>query len=74
MELKKITLSVCNQDVVVTINAEKEEEFRKIAKNINDEFSKSKERFLDVEDARLMAYLLLQTRFTAAQKPSKPSI
>lgn len=63
MEMKKITLSICNQNVVVSINAEKEGEFRKVAKSINDEFNKRKEAYDNVDGAKLMAVLLLEASF-----------
>lgn len=68
-ETKKITLSICNENVVVSINPELEAEYRQIAKSVSDEFAKYKERYPDVEKAKLMAYLLLQSR-SKAQKPA----
>lgn len=66
---KKITLSICNENVAVSINPELEAEYRQIAKSISDEFTKYKERYPDVEKAKLMAYLMLQSR-NKAQKPA----
>lgn len=62
MEAKKITLSICNENVVVSINPELEAEYRRIAKSVSDEFAKYKERYPDVEKAKLMAFLLLQSQ------------
>lgn len=77
MEMKKITLSICNQNVVVSINAEKEGEFREVAKSINDEFNKRKDAYDNVDDAKLTAVLLLEASFklhnAATPKESKPS-
>ena len=69
MEAKKITLSICNENVVVSINPELEVEYRRIAKSVSDEFAKYKERYPDVEKAKLMAFLLLQSQ-SKAQKQS----
>ena len=72
MKAKKITLSICNENVVVSINPELEAEYRQIAKSISDDFAKYKERYPDVEKAKLMAYLLLQSRSKAQkQTPTK---
>lgn len=62
MEPKKIKLRICNQEVVVSIDGEQELEFRQQAKNINDDFSRYKELYGNVEDEKLMAFLLLQSR------------
>lgn len=67
MEAKKITLSICNENVVVSINPELEAEYRRIAKSVSDEFAKYKERYPDVEKAKLMAFLLLQLQSKARQ-------
>lgn len=67
MEAKKITLSICNENVVVSINPEQEAEYRRIAKSVSDEFAKYKDRYPDVEKAKLMAFLLLQSQ-SKAQK------
>ena len=69
MEAKKITLNICNENVVVSINPEQEAEHRRIAKSVSDEFAKYKERYPDVEKAKLMAFLLLQSQ-SKAQKQS----
>lgn len=69
MEAKKITLSICNENVVISINPELEAEYRRIAKSVSDEFAKYKERYPDVEKAKLMAFLLLQSQ-SKAQKQS----
>lgn len=69
MEAKKITLSICNENVVVSINPELEAEYRRIAKSVSDEFAKYKERYPDVEKAKPMAFLLLQSQ-SKAQKQS----
>ena len=72
MKAKKITLSICSENVVVSINTELEAEYRQIAKSISDDFAKYKERYPDVEKAKLMAYLLLQSRSKAQkQTPTK---
>lgn len=72
MKAKKITLSICNENVVVSIKPELEAEYRQIAKSISDDFAKYKERYPDVEKAKLMAYLLLQSRSKAQkQTPTK---
>ena len=72
MKAKKITLSICNENVVVSINPELEAEYRQIAKSISDDFAKYKDRSPDVEKATLMAYLLLQSRSKAQkQTPTK---
>lgn len=69
MEAKKITLSICNENVVVSINPKLEAEYRRIAKSVSDEFAKYKERYPDVEKAKLMAFILLQSQ-SKAQKQS----
>lgn len=78
MEPKKIKLRICNQEVVVSIDGEQEHEFRQHAKNINDDFSRYKERYGNVEDEKLMAFLLLQSRVKsqkqASTNPKQPSI
>ena len=72
MKAKKITLSICNENVVVSINPELEAEYRQIAKSISDDFAKYKERYPDVEKAKLMAFLLPQSRSKAQkQTPTK---
>ena len=72
MKAKKITLSICNENIVVSINTELEAEYRQTAKSVSDEFAKYKERYPDVEKAKLMAYLLLQSRSKAQkQTPTK---
>ena len=48
MEAKKITLSICNENVVVSINPELEAEYRRIAKSVSDEFAKYKETIADI--------------------------
>lgn len=73
MEAKKITLSICNENVVVSINPEQEAEYRRIAKSVSDEFDKYKERYPDVEKAKLMAYLLLQSQSKAQKQSSSNS-
>lgn len=73
MKAKKITLSICDENVVVSINPEFEAEYRQIAKSISDEFAKYKERYPDVEKAKLMAYLLLQSRSKAQKQSSSTS-
>lgn len=74
MKAKKITLSICNENVVVSINPELEAEYRQIAKSVCDEFAKYKERYPDVEKAKLMAYLLLQSQSKAQKQSSSTSI
>ena len=72
IEAKKITLSICNENVEVSINPELEAEYRQTAKSVSDEFAKYKERYPDVEKAKLMAFLLLQSRSKAQkQTPTK---
>lgn len=72
MKAKKITLSICNENIVVSINTELEAEYRQTAKSVSDEFAKYKERYPDVEKAKLMAFLLLQSRSKAQkQTPTK---
>ena len=72
IEAKKITLSICNENIVVSINTELEAEYRQTAKSVSDEFAKYKERYPDVEKAKLMAFLLLQSRSKAQkQTPTK---
>ena len=72
MKAKKITLSICNENIVVSINTELEAEYRQTAKSVSDEFAKYKERYPDVEKAKLMAFLLPQSRSKAQkQTPTK---
>ena len=72
MKAKKITLSICSENVVVSINTELEAEYRQTAKSVSDEFAKYKERYPDVEKAKLMAFLLPQSRSKAQkQTPTK---
>ena len=49
IEAKKITLSICNENVEVSINPELEAEYRQTAKRVSDEFAKYKECYPDVE-------------------------
>lgn len=75
MEMRKITLRICNQNIVVSINPEKEGEFRKVAKGINDEFNKRKEAYDNVDDNKLMAVLLLEASMKALfASPTKKSL
>ena len=73
MEAKKITLNICNENVVVSINPEQEAEYRRIAKSVSDEFAKYKERYPDVEKAKLMAFLLLQPQNKVQKQSSSNS-
>ena len=73
MKAKKITLSICNENVVVSINPELEAEYRQIAKSISDDFAKYKERYPDVEKAKLMAFLLLQPQNKVQKQNSSNS-
>ena len=73
MKAKKITLSICNENVVASINPELEAEYRRIAKSVSDMFTKYKERYPDVEKAKLMAYLLLQSQSKAQKQSSSTS-
>ena len=76
MKAKKITLSICSENVVVSINTELEAEYRQTAKSVSDEFAKYKERYPDVEKAKLMAFLLPQSRGEAqkqAASKAKPT-
>ena len=73
MKAKKITLSICNENVVVSINPELEAEYRQIAKIASDEFAKYKERYPDVEKAKLMAFLLLQPQNKVQKQSSSNS-
>lgn len=73
MKAKKITLSICNENVVVSINPELEAEYRQIAKSASDEFAKYKERYPDVEKAKLMAFLLLQPQNKVQKQNSSNS-
>lgn len=75
MEKKMITLSICNQIIAVSIDAEQEGRCRMVAKSINDEFAKCKDLFANAPDDKLMAYLLLQTGIKAVpSKEKKPSL
>ena len=73
MKAKKIPLSICNENVVVSINPELEAEYRQIAKSASDEFAKYKERYPDVEKAKLMAFLLLQPQNKVQKQSSSNS-
>lgn len=63
MEAKKITLSICNENVVVSINPELEAEYRRIAKSVSDEFAKYKERYPDVVIGTSMGGMYAQQMF-----------
>lgn len=60
MEKKRITLRICNMDVVVSADDEQELLYRKAAKVINDGFHELKESY-GMEDEKIMAFLLLQS-------------
>lgn len=69
---KKITLRICNIDVVVSADEEQELLYRKAAKAINDGFQRMKESN-DVEDEKIMAFLLLQSSVKGfVQKQAEP--
>lgn len=72
MDARKITLRICNLDIAVSIESERELEFRKQAKLINDDFARYKERFGNIEDEKIMVFLLLQTRLKSSERiPTK---
>lgn len=60
MEKKTLTLRVCNQEIAVSIDPNKECDVRKVAKTINEEFAKVKEAHKGADDKTAMAYMLLQ--------------
>lgn len=60
MEKKRITLRICNTNVVVSADDEHELLYRKATKVINDGFNELKESY-GIEDEKIMAFLLLQS-------------
>lgn len=60
MEKKTITLRVCNQEIAISIDSDKESDIRKVVKSINEEFARVKEAHEGADDKTAMAYMLLQ--------------
>lgn len=69
MKKKNIKLSVCNQEISVLIEVEQENDFRKAAKTLNDEFAKYKAVYDLIEDEKIMAFFLLHLAIKANCQP-----